>query len=149
MHNNLPESTLAYARIPNFWSFIGTPKGNVFDTARKAQPFFDAIKAIREGVSENVIPDISDEDGQLLANVFFKHLTSPIEAIIIEGVDPAVPTPNAVFSVSVDFSSIDELQNLLEVLAKNSPQIEISKEFQVNGYAELTIANMNAQLQWE
>lgn len=149
LHNNLPESTLAYARIPNFWSFIGTPKGNVFDTARQAQPFFNAIKAIREGVSENVIPDIPDEDGQLLANVFFKHLTSPIEAIVIEGVDPAIPTPNAVFTVGVDFSSVDELQLLLDVLAKKSPQVEISKNLQEDGYAELTIAKMNVQVQWD
>ena len=149
LRENLPESAFAYARIPNIWSLIGTAKNNIFDDALNAQPFVDAVNSIRAGINENVIPEIPDEDGQLLARFVFQSLTSPIEAIIIDGVDPAIPTPNVVVTASANFNSIEEIQTLFAVIAKNSPEFEVTKAVQSDGYAELLIAKMNVQFQWD
>jgi len=96
-----------------------------------------------------VIPEIPDEDGKLIASLFFQKLTSPIEAMVIDGVDPAIPTPNVVITASANFTSIDEIQTLFNVMAKNAPEFEVSKSIQADGYAELLIAKMNAQFQWD
>ncbi len=149
LSKNLPESVFMYVRVPNFWSLIGTAKGNEFDNAINAKPFFEAVQAIRLGMSENVIPEIPDEEAQLLTKVFLKHLTSPVEAIVIEGVDAAMPTPKLVVTTSADFNNTDEIQTILDVLARQTPEFEISKAITADGYAELKLANMNAQLQWD
>jgi len=146
---NLPESVFAYVRIPNIWSFGGVAKGNIFDTAVNAQPFFDAVKGVRSGFNENVIPEIDNADVQVLTKLLFQHLTSPVEVMAINEVDAAVPIPNLVISASADFSSTDEIQALLIVLAKNEPKIEITTTMQADGYAELSIANVSTQLQWD
>ena len=148
LNDHLPESAFAYARIPNLWSFFGTAKGNIFDTALNAKPFFDSLNGIKNGFNENIIPDISDENIQIITRLILKNLTSPIEAIAITGVDPAVPTPNLVISAAVDFKSVDEIQKTLETLAEKAPEIEIKKAMQADGYAELNIAKMSTQLQW-
>ena len=149
LRNNLPGTVLAYARIPNFWSFIGSAKGNVFDKAAEAKPFIDAVKGVRSGLKDNVIPEIPDETAKAITTFLFHHLTSPIEAIAIEGVDPAIPTPNLVISASANFESVAEIQNILDLLAEKSPEIEIRKAMQEDGYAELTIAKLSSQLQWD
>jgi len=149
LSENLPESAFAYVRIPNFWSFVGTAKGNVFDKALNAQALVDAVTAIRDGVDQNVIPEIPSEEGQLFAKILLNRITSPIEVIGIEGVDPAIPTPNLVITANVEFKSVDEIQQVLESLSTSVPQIEVTKEIQENGYAELNIAKMSTQLQWD
>lgn len=149
LRDKLPESVFAYARIPNFWSFIGTVKGNIFDTATGAKPFYDAVQGIRSGLNENVIPEISDDTAKAITKFFFHHLTSPIEAIAIEGVDPAIPTPNLLITANANFSSTEKIQNLLEMLSNKVPEIEIRKAMQADGYAELTIAKMSSQLKWD
>ena len=149
LHNQLPDSAFAYVRIPNVWSFVGTAKGNVFDNAINAKPFFNAVESIRAGLSDNVIPEIPDEKGQLLATLVLKQLNSPLEAMAIEGVDAAIPTPNIVISSSADFKSNTEIQTLLDTLAKHLPELEITKAIDAEGYAELKIVNLNGQLQWD
>ena len=148
LRKNLPESAFAYARIPNPWSFIGSAKGNVFDKANNSKPIFDAINGIRTGLIENVIPEIPEKQAQLMVKLLFSQLTSPLEAIAISGVDPAIPTPNLVLTTAADFSSSAEVQAILETLAEQAPALSISKAMDANGYAELSIAHMSAQLQW-
>lgn len=149
LRDNLPDTVLAYARIPNFWSFIGSAKGNIFDKSSGAKTFVEAVKGIRSGLYENVIPEIPDETAKAVISFFFHHLTSPVEAIVIEGVDPAIPTPNLVISAGVNFNSITEIQNLLLEIEKKSLEIEIKKAMQDDGYAELNVAKASAQLKWD
>ncbi len=149
LSQNLPETAFAYARIPNFWSFIGSAKGNVFDKAFKAEPFVGAIQSIQEGFNENVIPDIPDENAQLIAKLLLNRITSPIELIVLEGVDPAIPTPNILLTMNVNFTSTSEIQEVLQSLNNVEPKIEITKSVQDDGYAELNIVKMSTQLQWD
>ena len=149
LRKNLPESAFAYIRIPNAWSFVGTAKGNVFDNAINSKPFYEAISGIRQGFSENVIPEIPEKEAQLLFKLLLNQLTSPIEVIAIDGIDPAIPTPNLVLSTAAGFNSTSEVQELLTAIENKSPVIEITKAITAEGYAEFKIAHMNAQLQWD
>lgn len=145
----LPDTAFTYVRIPNVWSLVGTAKGNTFDKAFNAKPFVEAVKSIRAGMRDNVIPEILDKDAHIFSELIFHHVTSPVELLGVEPVDPAIPTPNLVASMAMDFSSTDELQTFLNELAEKQPMVKVTKAVTATGYAELSLANMSTQLQWD
>ena len=148
LRERLNDSIFAYARIPNVWSFLGSPKGNVYDSAVDSKAFSEAAQSIKEGFNTNVIPDFPQES-RLFVQLLSQSITSPIELAVLKGVDPAIPTPNVLLSAGVDFESSESIQTVLNAFAESSPQFEVSKAMNEEGYAEITISGMNGQIIWD
>lgn len=141
----LPETAYAYVRVPNIWSFLGTPSGNTFDKAVGAKPYVDALNSIKEGFGSTIIPDLPEEM-QLLTKIFLQHTTSPIEATVLSGVDSANPLPNLLMTTAVNFKSIETLNMLLEKLAAQSPLVKLEAPVQKDNVGSLSIADLQAQV---
>ncbi len=148
LRERLTESSFAYARVPNLWSFIGTPKDNAFNAAASSKPFVDATKSIKDGFTNNIIPELPPELHSF-ARLMTTSFTSPIELAVIKNSDPAVATPNILFSVGVNFESVESIQALFYQLSETSIPIEVTKAMSPEGYAEVTIEGMDAQVIWD
>lgn len=148
LRERLTNATFAYARVPNIWSFIGTPKGNVYDAALNSQPFVDAATGIKEGFAENVIPELPPEIHSL-ARLITASLNSPIEIAAIKASNPDVPVPNFLLSAGVKFDSQDQIQALLTELADASHKIDIIKPMSTAGYAEIDADGSLIQVIWD
>jgi hypothetical protein len=106
----LPDSTLAYIRIPTLWGLLAAPKSGALQAALGSPANRDTILAL-----QTRIPEVMDEDfGELapLISLLLADLRSPIEiALVGEGPQPL--EADLVIEARLAMDSIDELNELL------------------------------------
>jgi Tfp pilus assembly protein PilE len=107
----LPETTLLYARIPSLLTSISS-KDDSFKNALGNQQYVTAINKIKEASKQWLTK--SDKDIQPLLTLLMAQLNGPTElAALMNG-----PIPSALITTSLDISSSDELQLLIDSLIK-------------------------------
>jgi len=143
----LPDSSYAYIRIPNSWAIMGIPTGNVFNKPLASKPYVGALTSIRDGFSENVMPELSGET-RVFLGLFLLHARSVIEATVLKTVveDKEAPTPNVLITVAVDYKNTDDLNSLLDTLVSKNPEITFDKRLQKGAIGELTIQGFKLQI---
>ena len=145
----LPESAYIYARIPNSWSLVGGPNGNVFDKALSSKPYVDAFSSIKEGFGKEVVPELPDDAKPMIA-FLFNHTTSPIEiAAMVPVLEKESPFPNVLLTTAVNFKDIESFKQFFETLAEKSPKIDIKKAIQADGTGEIAVDRISAQLKFD
>ena len=147
LRKRLPESAIAYARLPNIWQALGTPSGNVLDPAVGSKAFVSAASSIKEGFATNVIPEIPQEF-HLITQLMTQHINSPLEAVALKSTDPAIPFPNLLITAAVDFDSLAIAQDALAKLTASSPILQMSKPMDENGFAEIVMGELKGQVTW-
>jgi len=143
----LPKNAFAYVRIPNLWGLLGVPTGTVFDRAVGSQVYVDAMKSIRSGVLETILPEMGD-DITSLWQLLLAHARSPVEiAALIPG-DKNAPLPEVLLSVELDFDSVDKLNLFLNQAASANPALAVSTPLGTDGRGILSLAGMPAFLKF-
>ena len=107
LRDHLPDNALLYARIPDLLGLFATPKGNVLDPALRSKANVEAVLAVREGLINNVMPELDAIVGPQ-TGAFQQYIRSPIE---IAGT--FIPAPTVLFSVTLDIDSNDDFQAVL------------------------------------
>lgn len=105
----LPESTLLYARIPSLWSGASY-KEDSFKYALGNPNYTRALKAIQQAGTEWV--EQADQKIRPLLSLLIGQLNGPIEIAAVAG----GITPKVLVSASLNVSSNEQLQNLIDSL---------------------------------
>lgn len=147
LRKRLPDTAIAYARLPNIWEVLGTPSGNVLDSAVGSKAFVSAASSIKEGFATNIIPELPQES-RLITQLVMQHINSPLEAVAMKSTDPAIPTADLLVSAGVDFATLDVVQGVLTKLDTASPVIQLSKPMDETGFAEIGVDGLKGQIFW-
>ncbi|OAB60588.1 hypothetical protein AY599_13485 [Leptolyngbya valderiana BDU 20041] len=115
----LPESTLAYVRIPTLWGLLAAPKAGALESALGSPANRDTVMALQAR-----IPEVMEEefgDFAPLISLLLSTLRSPLEiALVGEGPQPL--WADLVIEARLAMESVDELNALLgQYSAPNSP----------------------------
>ena len=104
----LPEKTIFYIRLPTLWGVLGQAKGNAFDNANDNLAYAKAIREIQAAIGENVMQH-TDEELRVLWDLYYQHVTSPLEAVMALDMNPDQEGVGIVITAKVNFESLDEV----------------------------------------
>jgi hypothetical protein len=115
----LPDSTLAYVRIPTLWGLLAAPKSGALQSALGSPANRDTVMALQAR-----IPEVMEEefgDFAPLISLLLATLRSPLEiALVGEGPQPL--EADLVIEARLAMESVDELNILLgRYTSPNSP----------------------------
>lgn len=148
LNKRLPESVIAYVRVPNIWEMLGSPSGNVLDPAVGSEAFVAATSSIKKGFATNLIPEFPQEL-HLVMRLFSQYINSPLEAVALKSPDSATPMGNVLLTAAVDFETAEAVQTVLtDLVAKNS-RLQISKLMDSDGFTEITVGDKQLQVLWD
>jgi hypothetical protein len=148
LNKRLPDSAIAYARIPNIWSSLGTPSGNALDSAVGSTEFFNAANAIKQGFAENIIPEFPEGPKQFV-QLLLQYANSPVEITALANAGTEALPVTVLMTASVAFGSPETLNNLLVTISEATPEISIIKALDDSGFAEIAIDKLTVQIVWD
>ena len=146
LRKRLPESAIAYVRLPNVWDTLGTPGGSVLDPAVGSEAFVNAASGVKEGFVANLIPEFPEEI-RLITKLVTQYISSPLEAVVLKSNNSGMPVPNVLITAAVNFETPEAVQAMLVGLVAGSP-IKISKPIDENGLAEIVAGDLKGQVFW-
>lgn len=134
LREHLPEHTIAYIRIPSIWGTLAAPKETLFKQALESQVLQQQMQQIEEGIHNNLL-----QQGQsattLLFSVFLHHIRSPLEvASFLPEADAPPMMVNTLLTVKLDFSELDELNQVLTTLIAEEPNLEFTQPISEQGF---------------
>ncbi|MEM7431484.1 MAG: pilin [Pseudomonadota bacterium] len=110
LRESMPDNVLAYVRIPNIYGLMSVPKGNVLDPALRSTANVESVEALRNAISNNVLPLIPGFDTPT-TQLLEKHIVSPIEiAVTLDA------GPTALLGMTLDVESRDDFAEMLALM---------------------------------
>jgi len=107
----LPDSTLAYVRLPTLWGLLAAPKSGALQSALGSAANRDTIMALQAGIPEVVEAEFG-EFAPLLS-LLLAELRSPLEVALV-GEGPQPLEADLVIEARLALGSFDELNALFE-----------------------------------
>ncbi len=148
LRSKLPSNAIAYMRIPNFWSFFSTPKGNVLDKALRDSKHVETINKLKRGLFKNVFSKDQSGARHHLA-LFFYHLNAPIEMAVLNNFGQSgsatlsssstQSAPNYLLYSKLDFKTIDEFSQFLKVFISEAKNVKELMAVDANGEGSLML----------
>ena len=114
----LPETTLAYVRIPSLNDLLFAPKGDGLTEVQSSDAMQEVSKDILRGVVDNVVGVLAEPQTPL-ADLLATRLLAPIEMAFVESPVGSV-TPDVLIRTVVTETSTDELATMMQGLAANA-----------------------------
>jgi len=117
---NLPEQTLAYARLPTLWDGLFSADSGALNNAIGGEGFQQQIAILRQGVIDNVLPDLPAEARPALELLLAK-LRGPIEVAIMSP-NPKALMANVLVMVQLNGgqATVDQLFSVIEMASQGS-----------------------------
>ncbi|AOE49428.1 pilin [Kangiella sediminilitoris] len=113
LYSNLPESTVAYVRLPNPWSSF-SQKDDSFKYALGNKEHVKAVKQIQEGIYNNILPQL-DKGVRPFVEGYLQDVTGPIEiAFITQNGQPLVVIGSQIREPEENKSINEELTTMME-----------------------------------
>ncbi len=144
----LPQNAFAYIRIPSIWGLIGVPTGTVFDRVVGSQVYAEAVKSIRSGVIQTILPEMGD-DIEPLWQLLLVHALSPVEIAGLIPADKNAPIPEVLLTVKLNFDSVDKLNLFLNQIAAANPALAVPTPVGTDGRGILLLAGMPAFVKFD
>jgi len=142
----IPFDALGYVRIPNPWGLVA-PKDNVLKGALAHEQHVQQIQHLETSVYQNILK--KSEAIHPALTLFFHHLRSPVEAIVLLP-DNAPPTlVNALISAKLNFTSIDEVNRFVKELVAKTPVLSVKNEMSKTGDATLMVGPISILLHYD
>lgn len=114
----LPETTLAYVRIPSLNDLLFAPKGDGLTEVQSSDAMQEVSKEILRGVVDNVVGVLAEPQTPL-ADLLATRLLAPIEMAFVESPVGSV-TPDVLIRTVVTETSTEELATMMQGLAANA-----------------------------
>ncbi len=110
---NLPEQSIAYARIPELRGLVFGSQGSALQPAAAHDAIQQQWGLIIGGLQENVLAKIDNPGIRGLIDLLVSKQQAPIEMALIPG-KAGVITPELLISTQIDYDSVQALTALLE-----------------------------------
>ncbi|MFC5740830.1 pilin [Dyella tabacisoli] len=108
LRNHLPNSTVAYLRIPSPWGMLGAvPNGRPLDGAMSSEQHLKAVAALREAISKDKVLAEAGVTPYLLP--LLADLRSPVEVAMIDPIGMMSPGSHVLVSMRVAQKNVAEL----------------------------------------
>ncbi|MGB1008624.1 MAG: pilin [Thiolinea sp.] len=143
LRERLPDSTIAYIRIPYVWDILGSSR-NSADTAVSSQEFVNAKNSIKKGVSANLIPTLPKESN-LLAQIIAEYANSPLELAILKNSNNATPAAEILATLAVDLKQ-PTFDEILARLSGEYPMLQFHNPENSDNITEITISGLKGQI---
>lgn len=146
---NLPQQSIAYARIPALRGILFGSQGSALQPAAAHDAIEQQWALIIEGLQKNILAKLGDSEVDELLDLLISKQQAPIEMALIPG-KAGVITPELLISTRLDYDSAQALTGLLEEVANlsngqllltSAPDAEgqfalAGEQISVNGYFE-------------
>ena len=140
----LPETTLAYVRIPSLNDLLFAPKQDGLSEVQQSDAMQAASQEIMRGLVENVVGVLA-EPQKPLANFVAQRLTAPVEIAFVESPVGSV-APDVLIRTKVADTSTEDLASILQQLAANA---YFTEPFDDDGNATLMAGPSPAYMHYE
>jgi Tfp pilus assembly major pilin PilA len=108
LRNHLPNSTVAYLRIPSPWDMLGAvPNGRPLDAAMASEQHLKAVASLREAIAKDKVLADAGITPYLLP--LLGDLRSPVEVALIDPVGFMSPGSHALISMRIAQKNVAEL----------------------------------------
>jgi hypothetical protein len=139
LRETLPMEALGYVRIPSPWGIFSAPKDNALKGALENEQHVQQIQKLENSFYQNVLKK-GEHFTHPALTLFFHHLRSPIEAVLLlpkEAMSPMLV--NVLISAKLNFTSIEALNKFLKKMVDKTPYLDIQSEVSAeDGYGILT-----------
>lgn len=146
LHQQLPDNTLAYFRVPNPW-FLFSGQENGFEYAQSNKQHNQQFEALRQGFMRNIVTAF-EPSVQPPLRFLFEHLSAPLELAIIEE-RPGQVMPIMVMATQLNFASTDEFKELFAKLVQDVPVIQEIAAINQSGIGVLNINGLNLRYHFD
>lgn len=120
LYGQLPDNTVAYARLPNPWSSF-SKKDDSFKYALGNAEHAKAVKQIQQGVYDNILTKLDKQD-KLLAELYFEHTKGPLELAFV---NQNAGQPIVYIGTRLDYQNVDEFKQTLTSAAQAIPNAKL------------------------
>lgn len=138
----LPDTTLAYFRLPSlWWPLGGVAIGNMFDEVVQTIPHVEAVSAIRSGILNQLISEIPTEWRGLI-RFLISQINSPVEVALLapsKSQTALIAMPELLITMGVNQNSIVATNLLFKLLAAKTPGIEFPDALQDDGSGKIIV----------
>ncbi|HXH03437.1 MAG TPA: pilin [Candidatus Competibacteraceae bacterium] len=131
---HLPAEAVAYARIPNPWSWLAGPSGKRTDTMLTQPAYVATVERLRQALAADSLLGREAHPAAALAHA----LDGPLELAVLSPNRVANPLSSVLLTVRLRLDGRAALEQRLRALAEVMPELELGKPFDGAGYAELS-----------
>lgn len=128
---HLPDSTLAYVRLPHPLGFLAAPKGNAMDNALRSTANVENLRKIQSALVENVLEYIPGFE-QAYVRDFAEQLRSPVEFAMMLS-----PAPSILVSMNLDIESADAFEQMLSGISIGESPLALLSPLDVDGFGQV------------
>lgn len=123
LNQSLPESTIAYLRLPNPWSGF-SKKDDSFKYALGNEQHVQALRNIQQGVYDNIVAKLQDHVKPLV-EFYIEHTTAPIEVAFVS---QNSGQPVIFAATKLDYADADAFNQALKALTQGMPNARLMPE---------------------
>jgi hypothetical protein len=130
----LPDNTIAYARLPSLWGLAGAPKGSALAKGLDTQANRDAITTL-----QTRLPEVLAEDmGQLapILTLLLETLRSPLEFALV-GDGPQPLEADLIIEGRFDFETVAELDAAMAELTGQAGLLQLIEPAEGEGPGQI------------
>lgn len=123
LRGHVPESTVAYVRIPQVVNLISEPKGDAFDGALSTPAVQQELAEVRAGLAELLESLAAPPPVVLAGNLLLRQINGPIELASWFPEDRSVPVPYSGLTIPMAFNDRASFFAFLEGLVAFAPPV--------------------------
>lgn len=133
----LPESTLAYLRIPAPRTLLALPEETVVAGAKATLQYQELLGQLQPALARTLV-EASTPELQGLVGLLSEHLRSPLEVVLLPPKGSSAPILNVLVAGRLDVGA-DELNALLEQAVARHPRLALMQRIDAEGYGMLSL----------
>lgn len=135
---NLPEQTIAYARIPELRGLLFGSQGSALQPAAAHEAIQQQWALIGEGLQQNLLAKINDAGIRSMLDLLVSKQQAPIEMALMMG-KAGVLSPEVIINTRLEYDSAQTLTTFLQEAANlSNGQLLLTSEPDANGYFALS-----------
>jgi hypothetical protein len=135
----VPSNAAAYFRVPNFWGWVASPKGNSLSKALASPALQEELFKLKSAVDSNILVPMSAHSGSAL-RLFLTQMNAPLEAMVVmpkQGPQPSLPS--IVIKTRLGISTLEEFNKILTTFVEETPQVTLLSSTSDKGEAVLNV----------
>jgi len=142
LRSRMPDSALAYIRLPHLFGYLSAPKGDVFTPVLQRPEHVQIVNKIRDGLKASITSELGEKIEPLLA-LWMQHAIAPVEMMVMANKDKQ-PLPKILMATQLGFNTATEFDQFLQAWVKREPAMfMLTNEIAELGYARVAVGPMS------
>ncbi len=148
LRQRIPSEALAYIRLPQLFSFLSAPKGDIFTRAFDQEQHRKLVARLQDKLSQTIANDFSKEFKPLLA-LWLQHARAPIEFVVLSN-EHQQPLPRVLMATTLEFDSQAAFAVYLKDLVEREHNLYmLNDQIAVDGEATLAAGPLSIELHYD